>query len=97
VCRPFLQAVVGTMLITTESAVRPLHYIPLHTAAIRSIDFVRLPSLNADLSGDLDCDAEATQIVSTGYEGTVFLTNLHDPLVPIILNHDRCEYSIALI
>lgn len=76
-------------------AVRPSHYFPAHSCVSRSLTFVRIPPLQPSLDGSLELDdGEPTMIASTGYDGSVILTDLRDVGQPMIVTHERGTYPL---
>ncbi|SGY21577.1 BQ5605_C016g08254 [Microbotryum silenes-dioicae] len=74
---------------------RPTHYFNVHFAIIRSIAVIRVPPLSTALDGTLDLDGEPTIIATTGYDGSVFKTDLRDLSSVSLMHHERST-GIAL-
>lgn len=54
----------------------PMHYIPVHQSAIRSIAWLRTPP--CDSSGEYQIHEDPTFFVSAGYDGVQCITDVRE-------------------
>lgn len=80
---------------SSHSAALPIQYFSVHSATIRSIAFIRVPPPNLEDEDNpgVDTDQEPTALVTTGYDGSVFLVDLRDPGSPYHLTHERGAHA----
>ncbi|CAH7683534.1 WD40-repeat-containing domain protein [Phakopsora pachyrhizi] len=69
--------------------IRPTHFLPLHSAPIRSISWIRVPPLKRN--GQPGIDEDPTFLATTGYDGSVKLVDMDDLAASASLTHERGE------
>ncbi|EGG01829.1 uncharacterized protein MELLADRAFT_66816 [Melampsora larici-populina 98AG31] len=67
--------------------IRPTHYISLHAAPVRSLQWIRTPPLNQ--KGEPDTDQDPSFLASTGYDGSLKLVDTDDIASSATLIHER--------
>lgn len=69
--------------------IRPTHYVSLHAAPVRSLEWIRTPPLNQ--KGEPEIDQDPTFLASTGYDGSLKLVDTEDIASSATLIHERGE------
>lgn len=71
--------------------IRPTHYISLHAAPVRSLEWIRTPPLNQ--KGEPETDQDPSFLASTGYDGSLKLVDTEDIASSATLIHERGRYT----
>lgn len=58
-----------------QSSVRPQSYFPVHQAGVSGIAWVAIPEHDSKTLG-LRVDKDLTQLVTSGYDGSIFISDL---------------------
>ncbi|KAH9820698.1 hypothetical protein DFH28DRAFT_1121041 [Melampsora americana] len=69
--------------------IRPTHYVSLHAAPVRSLEWIRTPPLNR--KGEPETDQDPSFLASTGYDGSLKLIDTEDIASSATLIHERGE------
>ncbi|GAA5962236.1 hypothetical protein JCM21900_000133 [Sporobolomyces salmonicolor] len=89
---------VGDALRAGRPTVRPTHYLPVHSAPIRSIAFVLAPPPSTANPAQQDFDADPVWIASTGMDGNTVMSDLRESgsAGSGLLLHERSSgYAVA--
>ncbi|GAA5920572.1 hypothetical protein JCM1841_005739 [Sporobolomyces salmonicolor] len=89
---------VGDALRAGRPTVRPTHYLPVHSAPIRSIAFVLAPPPSTVNPAQQDLDADPIWIASTGMDGNTVMSDLRESgsAGSGLLLHERSSgYAVA--
>ncbi|GAA5950753.1 hypothetical protein JCM3765_000597 [Sporobolomyces pararoseus] len=91
---------VGDALRKGLSNLRPTHYLPVHSCAIRSIAFVNSPppSNSFDSNGSFNLSGDPNRIAAVGYDGSTTVTDLREVEgagSAVFLHERSATYSVA--